>query len=373
MTTTGSLTLSHSAMYFPPPPDTNTYVENIVKITYSQEQARDADVAVVFKVKCSAPTKFHVHPRIGTILIPRGSLSSFIELHVSAKEEGSGNCSTLIARSTAPSAVGGGERGGRATRDFQERFSVDAFLLLSGDDVAAAAEEAASATSQTPSSRSQRVQTQSQKLFDKASASQSASIQQVKSAAIRVFLDNVVLPGGQPSSASCVVIPPEAQVRFLPFRAPPASTRSSLTTPARQNAPGTLRLPVESPAQQQQDAASGDPIAEETRRLKEELARLQSAIVETERDKKVLERGVAGSTTMLKKYDDAINAAEQSDGAATASASLKKKRGVPFVVVIGMMFLTFAVSLYFRLNSGRGAITNPFGLSRTLQPLNDEM
>lgn len=365
MASGGSISLSHPAMYFPPPPDTSTFVENVIRITYEAAQPQSKDTAVVFKVKCSAPSKFHVHPRIGTMLVRQTTLSSSIALHVSAKEEGSA-CSSArspvsyAARSAAvtPSTIGRGNG-----RDYQERFSVEAFLLLDDDDVAAAASE--DSTVQTPSSKTQKLSALSQKLYDKAAnrgGSSTASCVPIKSVGIKVYLDNVIMSGASPQAEhSCMVVPADADVRFLPFRAP--SARSSLATPARASfhtGQGSLDTTT--------TTAGCESIAEETRRLKEELARLQNAIAETERDKRVLERGVAGSATILKKCEESFDRSEMRRDAETLEKTTPpKKRGVPFIVVLGMMFLTFVISLYFRLQSGQ-AITNPFGLHRAPTP-----
>jgi hypothetical protein len=359
MATPGSLHVSHSAMYFPPPPDTRTFVENVVRVTFDVTEKHVKDVAVVFKVKCSSPGKFHVHPRVGSMLVRSGSTTCSIALHVSAKEEGSTNASSIrsplsMARSAAtPSTVKG-------TRDYQERFSIEAFFVTDDEDVAAAASDAtANGVDIVPSSKLAQKVSQSQKLYDKAAhGGPRPTMVPLKAVTIRVYLENVCMKAPRDGNINAVVVPPDAEVHFLPFRASPSSTRNANATPSRNSA---SPIPAVAPG----DNNNLGAIAEETLRLKEELQRLQSAIAETERDKRVLERGVAGSTSILKKYDSVV--VEES-----VDQEKRKKRGIPFVIVVAMMFLTFAISLYFRMQTGR-AITNPFGLHRYPLPPSDEM
>lgn len=347
----GRLEVSHPALYFPPPPEPNSFVENSVRLTFEAESAvHSQQVAIVFKLKCSAPNKFHVLPRIGAMVLPAGESSANIVITVAVKDDSClsvngarSPCASLMNRSTLTATPRNGKGG---FRDYQERFSIDVIYITASTEVAHIVQRLKNAPTlkKHPNDLSD--------VFEKASTGTlGANAIPLSPVHLKVFMDQVVMgKKGDQLEPGCVVVPAEADVRIVPMR---SSRQHSTATPVQMPTIG---------------GGSALSIAEETQRLKAELQRLEQAIADTERDKIVLERGVAGSAAILNKYELQQQTADDTN----RQLPVKRKRGIPFVVVLFLMFVTFAVTLFFRLQDGR-VITNPFGLRQYATSGGDEM
>lgn len=330
----GVLTASHNSVYFPAPPSDTLVVENVVTVTYHRH-SEDSDGVVLFRIKCSAPQKFHVNPRIGAIVVRKSvetnpSTAPRASITFSLKDE------AASSKSAASPCVSAAPQSSTAFRPFQERFSITSIYIPGERAIDAAGKRRKEALVD---------------LYEEATGHNGAQLwphsRSIKTITLKVYLDGICWPTDKvPDGGS--VVPPDAVV--LCKKAP-----TSLVSPAKQPSQRDIRPGVAEAAWQSARPQDLKKIADETTKLRKELEDLEKAITESERDKKVLQKSVTSSTSMLEAAGKKAAVLGSSDD----SVVRKRKRGIPFSVVLVLMVLTFGLGLYLRLRNG-DRLQNPF-------------
>lgn len=355
----GKLTPSCGAMYFPSPPDDMCFAENVITITF-QGELSPADRVLVFKVKSSAPTKFHVLPRYGALVIPANSESASLDVVVQLKDTAGSPGSNespahSIAQRTNPPNTNNGNSNNNRQHDYQEKFSIESFLVSRAESVAVGMR----------SSSGKEVQD----LYDQASQWSGKGLDTsipLKAVSIKAYTENVWWNESGPPPPQSIVPIEGSRISFKPYAARPRSARNAgtpLKMLFKKNSDASAAtprgeslipppIPLAQPPSTSASESEASKLMEESQRLREQLQQLQNAIDETALDKKQLEKSLAQGSSALQRRDEQQSIKSVVDAPQGEKVSLtntaKRKRGIPFMVVLSLMIVTFCVAFVMR-------------------------
>jgi hypothetical protein len=386
----GKLVSNCGAVYFPStlepdlsPVPSGKLVENVISLTWSEPATTSSqpfDGVVLFKVKSSTPTKFHVHPRFGAIDVVDG-VSKAAEVSISLRKsmsEDSKGRSQQIHGSQPAAPVSDG-----AT----EKFLIEYLLVAKPSVVVSTVRGSGDAGT------AKRVV----EWYDEAKL-QSGSPGKIL---LKGFMENVYTEEQLKQDATLqdqevvFVVPATAVVSYQTVVSVRHSARSvSRPTEFRDQSsetlafsPSVVPVPAAPPVTSSNNTPSGGApnsklayiaeLDEETHSLRLEVDRLKSELQRALEDKKAAEASVAAvakSATELSALSSSgsLSAAqlkggggegrqdsrdrEPVDGGYTRESTSqgKRKKGVPFLVVLALMVLTFVATFYLRLARGWG-------------------
>lgn len=347
------LKVSHPRIYFPPAPSDDSVVENVIIVGTEQSAAaspaREAppldNTIIIFKVKCSAPKRFHVAPCVG-IVQPYLGANNGVPIRISLKQQDREGESPTNPRprSLADTTCSNLAASSSNLIQQQERFAVEG-ILVRGD--AAVREKLIDIEHQTGALL---------KCFERLSKPEHGSeVVVLKPVALKAHLDNVVWEkrAAGPTNDSLIIVPAEAQVTVVKRKSNSESISPSTRVGRRQS--------VSSPVPKRPPASSAlTPAAvAEADALRKELQELEDAIAETDRDRLLLSQTVDQTNAILDRATVANHKRREAEAAAAKQEMKPRKRGIPFLLVVFLMLLTFSAAIWIRMRRG-DVIRNPF-------------
>ena len=341
----GKLSANCSGVYFPAtlepdcgPVPQGKVIENTVTLTWSSEGGNAFTGVVLFKVKSSTPTRFHVHPRYGVIEVVDG-IGKATDVTISLRGTDGG-----LLDSSQTDLVN------------SEKFLVEYFTTARPDVVSAFHNNADGA----PPKRVVE-------LYEQLKPTPVGKI------LLRGFLDCVFTeeqlkfdPNLQ-DRAVVFIVPSGANLAYQAKLSSRLSIRTQSMPQVNQSEFHDQSLepaPVPTPATPTPRSSSNlqrlAEVDDETHKLRVELDHLRQQLEIARRDKKEIEAAVAASKRAEQK---SAHRSEKKE-----SSEFTKKKGVPFLAVVMLMLLTFVATFYCRVARGWGG-SSPFAEEGISWPL----